>query len=350
MNSVQKAFIWLGGASVETLAACGVYERMKYAALGATLLVPAVAGLLAGFYTFHSLTHDVVLSSAIAILWALGLVVIDRAILVTYRKSQRQMMSVLLRMGIALVAGILIAHMLVLFIFRDQIDHRLEQDRRGAIAQLSRGAQEQIQLARQMEEARNASAIKAKEDQIKTLQADKDNLLLFVRKGMQERLLRSKDDEITLAYRDLDRLQQRQSYEETRRVEARLAEDVQKERQRNFDDVLSRTSALHDVIRERAQNGDWSALVAYVLLVLLLLALDTLPIAIKVMLPLDTYERVLSRNLEELEKRFMLQAEQQWQIFEIQTRQQAQAHCLLQSPVPQPADAPRELTSSQLPN
>ena len=158
MTRFQRGFVWLGGASEDTLHLCGPYERMKYAALGATLLVPAAAGLLAGYYTIDSLTHNALLSGVIAVLWSLALVIIDRAILVTYRKSHRQAPSVLLRMAIAGLAGILIAHMLVLFVFRDQIDHKLSQQRQQTIEQLTQAAQGQILLARHTEEARSAAA------------------------------------------------------------------------------------------------------------------------------------------------------------------------------------------------
>jgi hypothetical protein len=80
---MERFFVWLSGTSRDTLVLCGLYERMKYAALGATLLVPAVTGMLAGYYTIHSLTQSPVLSGGIAAFWALALVVIDRAILVT---------------------------------------------------------------------------------------------------------------------------------------------------------------------------------------------------------------------------------------------------------------------------
>ena len=41
MTQMERFFVWLSGTSHDTLVLCGLYERMKYAALGATLLAPA---------------------------------------------------------------------------------------------------------------------------------------------------------------------------------------------------------------------------------------------------------------------------------------------------------------------
>ncbi|RPI61033.1 MAG: DUF4407 domain-containing protein, partial [Planctomycetaceae bacterium] len=262
-------------------------------------------------------------------------VVIDRAVLVTYRKGHRQTPSVILRMAIAALAGILIAHVIVLFVFSDQIDSRLNQERQAAIAKITADAQPQIRLAREAEEARNAGAIMQKQDQIRTLQTDKENILSYMRKNPRERMLLQKDAEIAAAYRDLDQLQANQSYGDAKRVEARLAEDIEKERSRSFNDVLSRTAALHDVVRERAARGDWSALCAYILVVLLLFTLDTMPIAIKVMMPLDTYERVLTRTLQDIENRLLLEADERWEIIRAESEYRLNSRKLLTAHEPQ---------------
>jgi len=334
MTTMGRFFVWLSGTSHDTLVLCGPYERMKYAALGSTLLVPAVTGMLAGYYTIHSLTQGPVLSAGIAAFWALALVVIDRAILVTYHKGRRQLPSVFIRMAIAGLAGILIAHMLVLFVFRDQIDQKLDQRRQQSIAGLTQAAQQQIGLARSMEEARGSSAIHAKQREIDDLKADKERLYLYSNGRPRERLLIDINAKLTLAYSELDQLHQQQSYEATRQVEARLAADVDKERSRRYDDVLSRTAALHDVIWERAGTGVWSGLIAYILLVLLLFTLDTLPIAVKVLLPVDTYERVLARTLMDIENRIMLEAQERWEAVQLETTHRIESRKLLAAPAP----------------
>ena len=82
-----KALIWLAGADDEKLAHCPKWEVRKYAAFGATVLVPSTFGAIAASYAVSTVTPEGFkwVAFAFAIIWGLIILTIDRALLSSYR-------------------------------------------------------------------------------------------------------------------------------------------------------------------------------------------------------------------------------------------------------------------------
>src|SRR4051794_17526314 len=83
-----RMFFWLSGASTENLDDCPSWERRKYVAFGATVLVPCVFAMIAAAYAVSTLTDNLWTIVSVALAWAFIILTVDRALLATYRAYQ----------------------------------------------------------------------------------------------------------------------------------------------------------------------------------------------------------------------------------------------------------------------
>ena len=136
MHSMKRAFFWLSGAGTETLEQCPAWEQRKYVAFGATVLVPCAFAFIACAYALSTLTENVRVIYPVAAVWAFIILTIDRALLASYRAYAsffRKLSQFFLRLIVAVLMGITIAHPLVLLLFRDTISQVIEKDRAAEI-------------------------------------------------------------------------------------------------------------------------------------------------------------------------------------------------------------------------
>ena len=136
MHSIKRAFFWLSGAGTETLEQCPAWEQRKYVAFGATVLVPCAFAFIACAYALSTLTDDTRVIYPVAAVWAFIILTIDRALLASYRAYAsffRKLSQFFLRLVVAVLMGITIAHPLVLLLFRDTISQVIEKDRAAEI-------------------------------------------------------------------------------------------------------------------------------------------------------------------------------------------------------------------------
>lgn len=136
MFSFKRAFFWLSGAGTETLERCPNWEQRKYVAFGATVLVPCAFAFIACAYALSTLTNDPKVIYPVAGVWAFIILTIDRALLAGYRpylSIYRKFLQFSLRLVVAVLMGITIAHPLVLLLFRDTISSVIEKDRAAEI-------------------------------------------------------------------------------------------------------------------------------------------------------------------------------------------------------------------------
>ncbi len=132
-----RVFFWLSGASDESLRDCPAWERRKYVAFGATVLVPTLFALLASAYAVSTLTDNWAYIIPIALVWAFIILTVDRALLATYRAYQswfRKMAQFSLRIVVAALMGLTISHPLALLLFRDTVSTVIEKHRDTDIA------------------------------------------------------------------------------------------------------------------------------------------------------------------------------------------------------------------------
>lgn len=142
---MKRLFFWLSGAGTETLEQCPTWEQRKYVAFGATVLVPCAFAFIACAYALSTLTENARVIYPVAAVWALIILTIDRALLAGYRPFQswwRKLSQFVLRLSVAVLMGLTIAHPLVLLLFRDTVSSVIEDDR-----------------AREIEEVRSAFAV-----------------------------------------------------------------------------------------------------------------------------------------------------------------------------------------------
>lgn len=132
MLSIKRLFFWLSGAGTETLERCPNWEQRKYVAIGATVLVPCAFAFIACAYALSTISEDPKVIYPVASVWAFIILTIDRALLSGYRPYLsffRKLSQFFLRLVVAILMGITIAHPLVLLLFRDTISSVIEKDR-----------------------------------------------------------------------------------------------------------------------------------------------------------------------------------------------------------------------------
>lgn len=135
-DRIERVFFWLSGAATDSLEACPAWERRKYVAFGATVLVPSLFALIAASYAVSTLTANWWVIAPVALVWAFIIMTVDRALLATYRAYQswvRKLAQFSLRIVVAALMGITISHPLSLMLFRDTLSSVIEEDRQKEI-------------------------------------------------------------------------------------------------------------------------------------------------------------------------------------------------------------------------
>lgn len=132
LDRLERVFFWLAGASSDNLDACPAWERRKYVAFGATVLVPSTFAIIACAYAISTLTDNWFVIGAVSLVWSFIILTVDRALLATYRAYQnifRKLSQFALRMVVAALMGITISHPLTLLLFKDTITSVIEKER-----------------------------------------------------------------------------------------------------------------------------------------------------------------------------------------------------------------------------
>lgn len=133
---LERVFFWLSGAAVDNLEACPAWERRKYVAFGATVLVPCTFAIIACAYALSTLTSNWLIIAPVSLVWSFIILTVDRALLTTYRAYQnvfRKLSQFSLRIIVAALMGITISHPLSLLLFQDTITTVIEKERQVEI-------------------------------------------------------------------------------------------------------------------------------------------------------------------------------------------------------------------------
>jgi len=136
LDRIERVFFWLSAASSDNLDACPAWERRKYVAFGATVLVPSIFAIIACSYALSTLTDNWLIIAPVSLVWSFIILTVDRALLATYRAYQgffRKAAQFSLRMVVAALMGITISHPLTLLLFKDTISSVIEKHRQGEI-------------------------------------------------------------------------------------------------------------------------------------------------------------------------------------------------------------------------
>ena len=146
LDRLERVFFWLSAASTDNLEACPAWERRKYVAFGATVLVPCTFAIIACAYALSTLTENVWVIGSVSLVWAFIILTVDRALLATYRAYQsfvRKAAQFGLRMVVAALMGITISHPLTLLLFKDTVSSVIEEHRQKEIEAARETAKQQ---------------------------------------------------------------------------------------------------------------------------------------------------------------------------------------------------------------
>lgn len=152
IKTMKRVFFWLSGAGTETLERCPAWEQRKYVAFGATVLVPCAFAFIACAYALSTITDKPNVIYPVAAVWSFIILAIDRALLAGYRpylSFTRKLSQFSLRLVVAILMGITIAHPLVLLLFRDTVSSVIETDRAAEIEVVRAGFDEEKEKVRQ---------------------------------------------------------------------------------------------------------------------------------------------------------------------------------------------------------
>ena len=151
-KTMKRAFFWLSGAGTETLERCPNWEQRKYVAFGATVLVPCAFAFIACAYALSTISDKPSVIFPVAAVWSFIILSIDRALLAGYRPYLsifRKMSQFSLRLVVAILMGITIAHPLVLLLFRDTVSSVIETDLAAEIEVVRSGFDSEKEKVRQ---------------------------------------------------------------------------------------------------------------------------------------------------------------------------------------------------------
>ena len=132
VNKIEMLFIWLSGVSPKILATCPESEQKKHAALGGTVLIPALLAIVTASFLLYTLNFSIYTIVPVALLWSCMILLMDRALLATYRRGFTfwgKLGQFLLRFVIALLIAVTVAHPVVLLLFSERIDAAYNEGR-----------------------------------------------------------------------------------------------------------------------------------------------------------------------------------------------------------------------------
>lgn len=133
---LSNFFIWCAGSDTDLLAHCSQKERNKHVGFGTLVLVPAVLALISMSFalsTIEVINDYPLLYFLGGLIWALIIFSFDRFIVSTHirkmsNKKELKNPAFFLRLGFALILGIVISHPLVMFYFDGSINDQITQN------------------------------------------------------------------------------------------------------------------------------------------------------------------------------------------------------------------------------
>ncbi|MBL4706895.1 MAG: DUF4407 domain-containing protein [Flavobacteriales bacterium] len=133
---ISNFFIWCAGSDTDLLSHCSQKERNKHIGFGSLVLIPAVLAFVSMSYalsTIQGLGNSPFIYYLGGLVWALIIFSFDRFIVSTHRrkkdnKSELKSPAFFLRLGFALILGIVISHPLVMLYFDGSIQDQIAEN------------------------------------------------------------------------------------------------------------------------------------------------------------------------------------------------------------------------------
>lgn len=318
IRALKKFFWFCGGADISILdrAECST-EHNKYAGIGSTVLLTAVLASISGGYAMFTVFRRYPQTIAFGILWGVLIFNLDRYIVLSMRAeragNRRRILTALPRLVLALLISIVVTVPLELKIFDREIKEALIT----------------INNAKFAEKQKQADDIYNSNDSIKTRAAEIDRLRREINeaeetyrdlenqatleangkggsghRGMREQYTRLQGlaDAARIAWETKQRaLENRQAeYDndpEVKRLRDQKVSSLKEARNATQENtgILARLNALHGLMLSQR-----STLVAFCLLALLFLTLETAPVVVKLLSARGPYDAFLEAKEAEV--------------------------------------------------
>ncbi len=349
---ISKFFVWLAAADADILDKCPS-ERHRYQTTGAAVLVTAALGAVSGTFALTTAMDLHLAWAAVAgLLWGMAVLSIDRMLIagVTRRPTAlANLIAALPRLGLAMLIGAVISTPLVLRIFETEIKTQLEINHRAAKEEFARDLAEDPRFAdipvlkaqvTELQAVVNGTGgtsieddptVKRLNEEYQRLNRDyeaADKAVVCEKEGKcgsgrvgagpayqekverrsrlaTERQQKQADLETARNEAERNRADERKSADEdleATRGELSRLEQIRRDTENDFsarlgddDGLLAQIEALDDLRQRDATLGT-----AYLALILLITALEMLPVLAKLLVflgPVTAYERI--RDLRE---------------------------------------------------
>lgn len=146
---------WIAGADADLLEQSHASDRMKYSAIGMSILLTTFAGILSGGYAFYTIFKNPIISLILGMFWGFFIFNIDRLIVLTIHKEKKvnwpQIGMGLLRFFVAVLIAVVVAKPLELRIFEQNILAEIAQENARVAVETQKTLNEGMPEIRQLE-------------------------------------------------------------------------------------------------------------------------------------------------------------------------------------------------------
>lgn len=310
-SRLYDLFVWLAGSDRSILDRCGQSEHIKHGGYGGLVIVPALLGWISMTYAVSTLTDSKFVYIFAGIAWGFIVLVFDRFIVSTFRKSEKLRRDVfsavfLTRLLFSIGIGIIVSHPLVILVFNDSLIQELTTMQIEGEEAINQKYEIDIQKVRGRDSLINAS-LEAKVAE----RACKEKLLLYemsgkdttmfcgTTSGMKQYGPRSREikSEISLLNEEIVALRTQNAVKLDSNAVAiakieRTRETKLEEFRNNYsDNYLAREIAL-ERMEGREVGGRTVALTKWFLMLFFILV-DILPVTFKALTKIGEYDRHL---------------------------------------------------------
>ncbi len=299
---IRRFFMLCSGADMDILETCSSGEKNKYAGIGATVFFTALMAFIAASYALYTVFDNVYVAIAFGLVWGLLIFNLDRFIVSTIKKRnsvKSELFQATPRIILAVIIAVVISKPLELKIFEKEIDSvLLEQKNDLTLANKEQIAQQYNPLIANLN-----SDIEALKNEIDTKEAETNDLYetyiaeaegrkgtLLVGKGPVYREKREKHDAYLAELQELKAANKQKILDIEDQITALNEEyTVAVENSQpvidGFDGLMARINALGEL--------PWFP---SFFIFLLFLAIETSPIAVKLMSPKGAYDLKLEEE------------------------------------------------------
>lgn len=310
-SRLYDLFVWLAGSDRSILDRCGQSEHIKHGGYGGLVIVPALLGWISMTYAVSTLTDSKFAYIFAGIAWGFIVLVFDRFIVSTFRKSEKLRRDVfsavfLTRLLFSIGIGIIVSHPLVILVFNDSLIQELTTMQIEGEEAINQKYEIDLQKVRGRDSLINAS-LEAKTDE----RTCKEKLLLYemsgkdttmfcgTTSGMKQYGPRSREikSEIALLNEEIIALRAQNAVKldsnavAIAKIERTREAKLEEFRNNYSDNYLAREIAL-ERLESRDVGGRTVTLTKWFLMLFFILV-DILPVTFKALTKIGEYDRHL---------------------------------------------------------